>query len=77
MQAIVSYSITTYGCQMDNGRMINWTGGGATESQIVQFTHNPKISNEVNAMKNMKMPSSFGNTFATISHISVEIIPSV
>ena len=75
MLAIVTCDTITYGCQPINGKMSDWTSGGHIESQCVEFTHNPELSDWVNATKHFKPMFQFGNSVRIPISFDVEIIP--
>lgn len=74
MIAIVSYSITTHGCQIVNGKLCDWCSG-AEGCQVVMFDNKAKLSPKVNAIKSIIQPIQFGNSFTSYSNFKVELLP--
>jgi hypothetical protein len=74
MIAIVHYFKTTYGCQKEKEKLIDWTSGGE-DSQVVEFNNTLSLSPKVNAIKHLRSPYQFGNSFTVYNRFVVELLP--
>ena len=77
MIAIISYNYTTYGCMPgSNGNIVDFSGGG-TSSKVIEFTENPKLSNDIAALKSFQLQDKeyeFSNTVKFKRNFEVEVI---
>lgn len=81
MKAIVSYSVTTYGCQpnFERSKLVNTQSGVGTKQKIVEFTPSPTLTNEISALKAFMSDHKeyqYGNSVKVIHSLRVESIQS-
>jgi hypothetical protein len=75
MIAIVEYSFSSYGCQNNDGRMIDWVGGSVDNALVVEFSHDPRLSDTVNAIKHLPELYQYYNSVSFRYAYKVTILP--
>ena len=77
MRAKISFIENSFGCQNNNGEIIDWQAGGVEKPITIDFDPLEKLSNKVSALKsfNDNYPVyQFGNSFTYRTAFKVEIL---